>query len=53
MQLVRKLHPDGVVFLLLATVSIAPLLLCHHHHHQQKKFLLLKREFDQYKILLA
>ena len=59
MQVFTKLYPDSVVFLLLATISIALLFLCrrHHHHqnyhHQHWKFLLLKSGFDQYKIFLA
>jgi len=52
MQVVTELHPDSVVFLLLATVSIALLLLCCYHH-QQWKFLLLKSGTDQYNIFLA
>lgn len=56
MQVVTKLHPDSVMFLLLAIVSIALLLLCHHqqhYHHQNWKFLLLKSGIDEYKIFLA
>jgi hypothetical protein len=56
MQVVTKLHPDSVVFLLLATVSIALLLLCRHHqqnYHQHWKLLLLKSGYEQYKIFLA